>query len=40
MPLTLEGPELPPVDPPSNLEYTVYGTLTYETNGPLKEIMT
>lgn len=29
-----EGPELPPVDPPSNLEYTVYGTLTYEDQWP------
>lgn len=29
-----EGPELPPVTPPSNLDYTVCGTLTYEDQWP------
>ena len=32
--ITPEGPELPPVNPPSDLEYTVYGTLTYEDQWP------
>lgn len=31
-----EGPELPTVNPPSNLEYTVSGTLTYEDQWPSK----
>lgn len=30
------GPELPPVDPPSNLEYTVCGTLAFEDQWPSK----